>query len=198
MTPEIAIYTAWGLWFLSWLAAAWWTNASVKRVGYGREATYRLLQLAGFVALFAFQSRPTGEAGSLAFVLHGAMWQLPVWADWMMVAFGVAGFAFCWWARLHLGRLWSGTVTRKEGHHVVDSGPYAVVRHPIYTGILVAAIATAAIKATPLSVLGVVLISVALVVKGRLEERFLSEELGAEAYASYKRRVPMLIPFAPV
>lgn len=54
------------------------------------------------------------------------------------IAVMIAGFAFCWWARIHLGRLWSMRVTKKEGHHVVDTGPYGVVRHPIYTGILVA------------------------------------------------------------
>src|SRR5438445_12979167 len=51
-----------------------------------------------------------------------------------------------WWARIHLGRLWSSNVTRKKNHHVVDSGPYGIVRHPIYTGVIVASIATAAIQ----------------------------------------------------
>ena len=48
----------------------------------------------------------------------------------------IPGFLFAWWARLHLGRLWSGTVTRKADHRIVDTGPYAIVRHPIYTGLL--------------------------------------------------------------
>ena len=48
----------------------------------------------------------------------------------------------------HLGRLWSGSITRKEGHRVVDTGPYALVRHPIYTGLIFALLATAIAQAT--------------------------------------------------
>ena len=55
-----------------------------------------------------------------------------------------AGILFAWWVRIHLGRLWSGAITRKEGHRVVDSGPYGLVRHPIYTGLLAATFTTAA------------------------------------------------------
>jgi protein-S-isoprenylcysteine O-methyltransferase Ste14 len=98
---------------------------------------------------------------------------------------------------LHLGRLWSASVTRKEDHRVVDSGPYAIVRHPIYTGLLIAAVATAVIKGTPIAFVGVVLMTIAFVIKGRLEENFLREELGREAYDAYRKRVPMLVPFAP-
>ncbi len=197
MTPEIAIYGAWALWLVSWIAAAGWASSPVKSAGWGREATYRVVQAAGFAALMTFRGWSSGARDTWAFTLYEPLWRLPAEVNWLMVAFGVGGFLFCWWARLHLGRLWSGTVTRKEGHHVVDSGPYAIVRHPIYSGLLAAVIATAAIKATPLAVLGVALISAALVMKGRLEEAFLGEELGREAYASYRRRVPMLVPFGP-
>ena len=54
-----------------------------------------------------------------------------------------AGLAFCWWARLHLGAMWSGTVTRKDDHHIVDTGPYGLVRHPIYTGLIFSALGQA-------------------------------------------------------
>ena len=103
-----------------------------------------------------------------------------------------------WWARLHLGRLWSSGVTRKDGHHIVDSGPYAIVRHPIYTG-LIGATAAAAIQAGTVAALaGVAVLSLGFWIKARLEERFLRGELGAEAYDSYRRRVPMLIWFLAV
>jgi hypothetical protein len=71
-----------------------------------------------------------------------------------MVALTLAGLLFTWWARIHLGRLWSSDVARKADHHVVDTGPYGIVRHPIYTGILVASTATAAVRATPGAWLG--------------------------------------------
>jgi protein-S-isoprenylcysteine O-methyltransferase Ste14 len=114
-----------------------------------------------------------------------------------MVALAAVGFLFCWWARLHLGRLWSGFITRKEGHHIVDTGPYALVRHPIYTGVLTAAIATTAIKGSVHAFIGLGMLIIAYQLKARLEERCLSEELGSETYGAYRRRVPMLVPFGP-
>jgi len=104
------------------------------------------------------------------------------------------GFAFTWWARLHLGRLWSSSVTRKEHHHVVNTGPYAVVRHPIYTGLLLAIAATMLERITPATIAGATVMAVGIYVKARVEEAFLRDELG-EAYAAYARRVPMLVPF---
>jgi len=71
------------------------------------------------------------------------------------------------------------------------------VRHPIYTGLIIALLATAVTEATPVALLGAVLIALGLWVKARAEERFLLSELGPEAYESYRRRVPMLVPFLP-
>ena len=109
----------------------------------------------------------------------------------------LAGLLFAWWARIHLGRFWSSAITRKEGHRVVNTGPYALVRHPIYTGIIVALAATAAAQVTTSGFAGAVLIAFGLWLKARAEERFLMAELGTDAYGSYRRRVPMLVPFLP-
>jgi protein-S-isoprenylcysteine O-methyltransferase Ste14 len=98
---------------------------------------------------------------------------------------------------VHLGALWSGNITTKQAHRVVDSGPYGIVRHPIYTGILLAAYATAAAKGTIPGVLGALLVTVGLWMKARLEETWLKAELGGDAYGTYRQRVPMLIPFGP-
>ena len=197
MTPEMGIYAAWTAWFISWIAAAGWASAPAKTAGWSREFTYRAVQIAGFLALFTFRGGPPGRGSGVSFFLYQPLWMLQPEVGWLMVALAVVGFAFCWWARLHLGRLWSGTVTRKEGHHVVDTGPYGIVRHPIYTGLLLAIFAMAAIRATPLALLGSLMIAVAFVLKARLEETFLGEELGRETYDAYRRRVPMLVPFAP-
>ena len=109
----------------------------------------------------------------------------------------MVGLVFTWWARIHLGRLWSSSVTKKADHRIVDTGPYAIVRHPIYTGVLVAIYATAAMKGAPLSLVGAIVMTWGFATKARLEERFLREQLGAQAYDSYRRRVPMLLPFGP-
>jgi protein-S-isoprenylcysteine O-methyltransferase Ste14 len=125
------------------------------------------------------------------------LWHVGYAAAWVCAAALVVGFGFCWWARVHLGRLWSGQITRKADHHVVDTGPYGIVRHPIYTGILLAVLATMIAKGTILGIAGAVLLATGLWMKARLEEAWLRSELGAEAYDSYRRRVPMLLPFGP-
>jgi protein-S-isoprenylcysteine O-methyltransferase Ste14 len=188
MHPAIVIVGLWLAWGLSWIAAALWSDRAEARVGLGAELGYRLVLIAGAVLLAV-----------PAHGYHGPMrlWS-PGWTGaWTCTALIAAGFAFCWWARIHLGRLWSGSITRKAGHHVVDSGPYGLVRHPIYTGVLLATWATAAVKGTVYGLSGAALITLGFYLKARMEENWLRQELGAEAYDGYRRRVPMLVPFLP-
>jgi protein-S-isoprenylcysteine O-methyltransferase Ste14 len=117
--------------------------------------------------------------------------------DWAITGLVAIGFAFTWWARFTLGGFWSGSITRKEGHHVIDTGPYAVVRHPIYTGLLLATLATALEIGTLSAVIGAGLVTFGYWLKAGFEERFLAEQLGEAAYADYRRRIPMLTPFWP-
>lgn len=189
MTPQLAINYLWFLWFLTWIAAAFWSDRSAKRPGLGSELPYRVVTLTGAVFLFAMSSRS----------FHGAalLWTLPRNVNWTLFGAAAAGFLFCWWARITLGRLWSGWVSKKEDHRIVDNGPYGIVRHPIYTGIILAVWATAAIKGTIFALAGGVVMSLGFWIKARLEERFLRSELGVENYDAYSRRVPMLVPFGP-
>ena len=114
----------------------------------------------------------------------------------ILAALLLGGFAFAWWARIHLGALWSSGITRKDDHRVVDTGPYALVRHPIYTGLIAAVAVTTVAVATPFTLAGGALMAYALWRKAALEEPFLRQELG-QAYDAYARRVPMLVPFLP-
>jgi protein-S-isoprenylcysteine O-methyltransferase Ste14 len=188
MTPALLFRLAWGIWALSWLAAAVWTGRTVKRASTGITWLSRGMVAVGAVFLFSKTSA----------ALHAArLWHVGYDGAWALGGLVVLSLLFAWWARIHLGKLWSGTITRKEGHYVVDTGPYAVVRHPIYTGAIAATLATAAAEATLPAVIGLVLITLGLWLKARTEERFLREELGPEAYDAYRRRVPMLLPFGP-
>ena len=189
MTPQLAINYLWGVWCLTWIAAAFWSDRSAKRPPFGSELLYRVVTLAGGVLLFAFVSR--SYRGPLS------LWSIGRTGDWVLFGLAAVGFLFSWWARLHLGKLWSGWVSKKADHRIVDSGPYGIVRHPIYTGLLLAAIATAVLKGTIYALIGAALIGLGFWIKARLEERFLRQELGAEAYDAYRRRVPMLVPFGP-
>ena len=105
-----------------------------------------------------------------------------------------AGLAFSVWARVHLGRNWSGTVTIKQGHELIRSGPYRFVRHPIYTGLLLAFLGTAIALGEWRGLVAVAIFVVAVWRKAMVEERFLAEHFG-EAYARYRAEVRALIPF---
>jgi protein-S-isoprenylcysteine O-methyltransferase Ste14 len=183
-SPADAIAGIWGFWILSWLIAAAWTSRTAARPARGSQFIYRVLTFVGWAMLF--DRFDTGSSVQL--------WITPPELGWALVALTAAGFGFCWWARLYLGRLWSGSVTRKDDHHIVDTGPYALVRHPIYTGIIVASIATALERGSVTSFVGLGVMTLGWWIKARLEESFLRAELGAEAYDAYARRTGMLIP----
>jgi protein-S-isoprenylcysteine O-methyltransferase Ste14 len=105
----------------------------------------------------------------------------------------IAGAAFGVWARRTLGGNWSATVTIKEDHTLVRTGPYRWVRHPIYTALLTMIFATAIYVNTFMALYSAVVTLVALWVKLRLEEAWMTEQFGDE-YSDYKRRVKALIP----
>lgn len=185
--PRALVMWIWMIWWVSWLLAAFWSDRAAKRPPTRRQVLYRVLAVIGYVLLFgAYPHRFRQEI---------VLWRGPLAFDWAMVAMTVAGFAFSWWARIHIGRLWSSSVTRKAEHRLIVTGPYGMVRHPIYTGITLASIATACIRGTAAGWVGVVVIIMGWYVKARLEEEFLRAELGEEQYSAYARRVPMLVPF---
>jgi protein-S-isoprenylcysteine O-methyltransferase Ste14 len=111
------------------------------------------------------------------------------------VALDLAGVAFAIWARLTLGRNWSGlVVTAQEGHELVQTGPYALVRHPIYTGLLLAIVGTALTLGALASYLGVAAGVAGLLIRVHLEEKLMRERFG-ETHTAYRRRTWKLIPY---
>jgi len=188
MRPLAVSFVLFAAWVASWLAAAIWTRRTQARPSFGRELIHRVPTVIGWLMVtVAARLRIEGFA----------FWRLPPAAGWALTGLCAAGLLFTWWARVTLGDLWSASVTRKEGHHVVESGPYALVRHPIYTGLIGAFFALAIQIGLPLGLIGAALIALGFWLKGRIEEGFLSAQLGETAYADYRRRVPMLIPFWP-
>src|SRR5438477_2027950 len=186
VTPETTIRTMWLVWWVSWLAAAACSDRTVKRPPTRHQIIYRVLAGLGAVLLFGMYRHNLR--------VEMILWRTPIALAWAMAAVVFAGLLFTWWARIHLGRLWSSTVTRKADHYVVDTGPYGIVRHPIYTGIILASLATAGMRGTALAWLGASVMMTGWVIKARLEEEFLREQLGADVYGEYARRVPMLAP----
>ena len=111
-----------------------------------------------------------------------------------MLALEVAGIAFAIWAREHLGALWSGRVTLKEDHRIIKSGPYGIVRHPIYTGIFFGLLAVVIVRGEITGFIGLALFLAGIARKIQMEERLLVEHFGDE-YRQYRKEVRALIPF---
>ena len=175
----------WVGWAVSWFAAAAWSSPAVKRAGLAAGLAYRIVIAAGS-ALFLIPAH--GYYGWMR------LW-LVTWNEaWVCVGLTAAGLAFAWWARIYLGNLWSGSVVTKGDHRVVDTGPYRIVRHPIYSGLLLATYATMAAKGTLTAIAGAALITLGVWMKARLEEKFLRQELGPDTYDAYAKRVKMLLP----
>jgi protein-S-isoprenylcysteine O-methyltransferase Ste14 len=175
----------WCSWAAYWLASSLSASAPKRVQNPGARLFYRA-ELLLATALLAFPGMGVGLLGV----------RLVPWSEALFVVGAVmlaAGLGFTVWARVHLGQHWSGHVTLKAGHRLIRSGPYAIVRHPIYTGLLLAIVGTAVAVDEVRGVAAVILVLEAHIRKLRLEERWLTEEFGSE-YERYKREVKALIP----
>lgn len=113
---------------------------------------------------------------------------------WVGTAMVAGGIAFMVWARVHLGGNWSGRVTLKHDHELIRTGPYALVRHPIYSGLLLALLGTAIALGEWSTAVAFVFITAAFWRKLQIEEKYLAENFAGD-YARYRAEVPALIPF---
>ena len=159
-----------------------------SRVTQGRRTVVRgsaaaqLLPYGIFVPYVVIALRPGPEV------------PLPDAVRWIGLTLVVAGIAFSIWAAQTLGRHYDLEVEVHEGHEVVDRGPFAIVRHPLYLGLAVHFIGACLATGNWLLIAGTVLVSFpALYIRAREEERLLRIQLGP-AYDTYARRVPMLVP----
>ena len=185
MSPLTSLDILWAVWLVGWLAAAGWAARTVTRQSPAARLTHGVLIWVGAALLFF---RP-GRLGPLTHrILAPAEWM--AWAGLLLAA---AGLAFACWARVHLGRFWSSAVTLKADHALVRGGPYALTRHPIYSGLLLAVAGTALARDSLGGLLGLAFLGAGIVVKVRQEERLLREHFGP-AYEAYRAEVPALIP----
>src|SRR5262249_15861597 len=113
---------------------------------------------------------------------------------WLGLALTVAGVGFALWARLSIGQNWSSTITIKVRHELIQTGPYRLVRHPIYSGLLLAFLGTAVVHGEFRGLIGFPLAILGWGFKLRMEESFMVQQFG-NAYMDYKQRVKALVPF---
>lgn len=180
------------VYFSLWLVfVAYWTYGLFgnKAAAYRFNPKWRALGFIAFVALVIV----IRIAGLPEFFLRRVI-PYSASAEWAGVALCAAGVAFAIWARRALGRNWSGNPTIKEGHELIVAGPYRLVRHPIYTGILVAVFGTllGSAKVRDLFILAFAVSVVCL--KVRIEEKLMLRQFPA-AYPDYKKHTKAIIPF---
>jgi protein-S-isoprenylcysteine O-methyltransferase Ste14 len=184
--PILIGCTLWLVFVIAWAIAGGRAAPDIATAGPRRERAYSLIVALGLVMMVLSPPLLIRHAFQL--------WSNPPVLAWILLLAMSAGIALCCWARIHLGRLWSAHVTRKEGHRVVDSGPYRKVRHPVYSGLMLMYFGFALLCGSALALAAAVVISLGLWLKARLEEKFLAAELGTAAYDLYRARTPMFVP----
>lgn len=175
----------WYGFILVWIVAAFRVKATKVTEPVWSRLVYGSLMAAGFYLLFS-ERPPLGLLGG-----HFVNRAQPIAA--IGIGLTYAGAALAIWARVILGENWSARVTRKVDHQLIKSGPYAFVRHPIYSGLLLATMGTALVLGEWRGVLAVPLVLASESIKARREERFMATEFGA-SYEEYRRETGFLIP----
>ena len=178
-TVELIFAVGWAVFWLYWLVAAF----SMKRghVPWSRELPIRAAIIVVVIVLVRLGA------------FRGHSHTSDPWRAGVGLVLFAIGLGFAIWARIHIGRNWGTPMSQKNEPELVTSGPYHLVRHPIYSGILVAGVGTAVALSwrwlTP-----VVIAAIYFFYSARVEERYLTEQF-PDDYPAYKRSTQMLVPF---
>ena len=176
---ELVFAVGWAAFWLYWILAAF--SMKRGRVSWSRELRIRVVIVAAAVVL----------ARLGAFRGHGV--NTDPWREGVGLVLFALGLGLAVWARVHIGRNWGTPMTRKDEPELVTSGPYRLVRHPIYSGIIAAGIGTA-VALSWLWLTAVALAGIYFLYSATVEERYLAEQF-PDDYPPYKRSTKMLVPF---
>jgi protein-S-isoprenylcysteine O-methyltransferase Ste14 len=179
------IEVPWIVFVAYWAISAFRTRRTVRKESFASRYGVLVLEILGFVLLFS----DAAEVGILGRRVMERSYALAITG----VALTWIGIATALWARYHLGQYWSARITLKEDHQLIRTGPYARMRHPIYSGIELAAIGSALAIDQWRCVIGVGLIMLGYWIKARKEEAMLSAQFG-DAFAEHCRHTGFLIP----
>jgi protein-S-isoprenylcysteine O-methyltransferase Ste14 len=185
-SPRVSVLISAGLWLAM---DVYWSLAETKRHETKTKESANSRRVHGLLT--------TGALVLLFAPIRGLTEQfVPDTLTTAVVGLGIqiAFNLFYLYARLYLGKLWSGAITIMAGHELIQTGPYRFLRHPMYTGILGMAVGTAIVSGQYHALLGVPLFVLAYVRKIRMEERVLAAEFG-EPYVAYRQRTAALIPW---
>jgi protein-S-isoprenylcysteine O-methyltransferase Ste14 len=183
-TPAGIIGDLWVLFCLYWLVSALNRKKTKRRESWVQRMAYVLPLLAAFYLLL--------HHGGPAWLGTRFVPDTPS-VQWLGVVIMAAGVAIAFWARFHLGANWSGVVTLKQGHELIRTGPYRTIRHPIYTGILLAFLGNTVEVGQVRGLLGLLIIWLSFYVKARREESFLVQEFGPR-FDEHTQHTGMFLP----
>jgi protein-S-isoprenylcysteine O-methyltransferase Ste14 len=180
---ELVFVSGWGAFWLYWLATALWAKRG--HISWAHQLRIRILMIsmvAALLLLFRVGVFPQRYIGN---------------TSWWLVGFGSAffalGLALAVWARVHIGRNWGNPMTQKDDPELVTSGPYRLLRHPIYSGLLMAGAGTA-MALSWLWLIAVVFAGTYFLYSAAVEEHYLVERF-PDSYPAYRRSTKMFLPF---
>jgi len=176
----------WAAFLLYWQLMAINTKAT-KRLEPVSSRGLRVVLFFTAIVLLSWQKIPVAW-------LHLPIVPAGLWQFYVGLGLTIAGLLFAVWARAYLGKNWSRSVTVKQDHELITSGPYALVRHPIYTGLLGAFLGTSIAIGELRALVAIVILFISLWTKLRMEEAWMKEQFG-ETYAAYTSHVAALVPF---
>jgi protein-S-isoprenylcysteine O-methyltransferase Ste14 len=185
MSQHRLLTLPWIVFIVVWAVLSLTVKRTV-RAPPGWRGIHLVVTFFGYVVLFATDYR----LGPL-----DAYWTHATLAPFVIgFALTVTGITFAIWARLYIGRNWSSSITIKQDHQLIQTGPYSLVRHPIYSGIILASLGTALALRQVRGLIALPIIVAALWYKARIEERLMLEHFGPE-YECYRRETKALVPF---
>jgi protein-S-isoprenylcysteine O-methyltransferase Ste14 len=183
---EIATWVCWGVVIATWIAAAVHGargGRGRRQAGFESDELWQIGAIVAAVLVYRFARHDLSEATDRSW-----------WIEVPGLVLLVASTGFAIWARIRLGRMWSASPNvLQQDHRLRTDGPYAITRHPIYTGLLGMLVGTVLLNGLGASVLLLVVGAGLLAVRIPIEERLMSKTF-PEEYARYRARVPRLVP----
>lgn len=179
----------WGIFWIYWILAAIKTRSNVKKESSGQKSIQRVVHLIFVIISYVitfFQFK------------NISLWNRIIpdykYVEYIGIAILIFSLLFAIWARIVLGRNWSGAIQKVEGQRLVRSGPYKYIRNPIYTGIVCGFFGTFITLGSLASIMGFCIILIIYIIKINREQRFLILEFGEE-YEKYIKESWALIPY---
>lgn len=182
---RVLIEFPWIVFLAYWFIGAIKTRPTRFEESFASRYGILLIEVAGFVLLFA-DSAGIGWLGNRFLPRTRASALLGVALTWLGIGLAI-------WARYHLAEYWSARITLKEDHQLIRTGPYSHLRHPIYSGVILAAIGSAVVIDQWRCAMGVCLVVIGYCLKAGREEKLLSQQFG-DAFQEHRRHTGFLIP----